>query len=141
MKNIFQITALTLVLVLVLGSCSKDASSADTILSEQMLQDKTWFLDYSITTTGSSNVTKTYVGQSTYFINFLKNRSTKDSDGLNGTYLVKNIAGKLQIQVNAKTIGLATVEYTYIVESVGAKDLVVSFVSNSQTTKRYFSVR
>lgn len=139
MKKKFQILAL--VLVLALGSCSKDTSSSDTILSEQMLQDKTWFLDYSITTTGSSNVTKTYVGQSTYFINFLKNRSTKDSDGLNGTYLVKNIAGKLQIQVNAKTIGLATVEYTYIVESVGAKDLVVSFVSNSQTTKRYFSVR
>lgn len=139
MKKIFQILAL--VLVLALGSCSKDTSSSDTILSEQMLQDKTWFLDYSISTTGSSNVTKTYVGQSTYFINFLKNRSTKDSDGLNGTYQVKNIGGKLQIQVNAKTVGLATVEYTYIVESVGAKDLVVSFVSNSQTTKRYFSVR
>lgn len=139
MKKIFQILAL--VLVLALGSCSKDTSSSDTILSEQMLQDKTWFLDYSITTTGSSSVTKTYVGQSTYFINFLKNRSTKDSDGLNGTYQVKNIGGKLHIQVNAKTVGLATVEYTYIVESVGAKDLVVSFVSNSQTTKRYFSVR
>lgn len=139
MKKIFQILAL--VLVLALGSCSKDTSSSDTILSEQMLQDKTWFLDYSITTTGSSSVTKTYVGQSTYFINFLKNRSTKDSDGLNGTYQVKNVGGKLHIQVNAKTVGLATVEYTYIVESVGAKDLVVSFVSNSQTTKRYFSVR
>lgn len=139
MKKIFQILAL--VLVLALGSCSKDATSSDTILSEQMLQDKTWFLDYSITTTGSSSVTKTYVGQSTYFINFLKNRSTKDSDGLNGTYQVKNVGGKLQIQVSAKTVGLATVEYTYVVESVGAKDLVVSFVSNSQTTKRYFSVR
>lgn len=139
MKKIFQILAL--VLVLALGSCAKDATSSDTILSEQMLQDKTWFLDYSITTTGSSSVTKTYVGQSTYFINFLKNRSTKDSDGLNGTYQVKNVGGKLQIQVSAKTVGLATVEYTYVVESVGAKDLVVSFVSNSQTTKRYFSVR
>ena len=139
MKKIFQILAL--VLVLALGSCSKDTSSSDTILSEQMLQDKTWFLDYSITTTGSSSVTKTYVGQSTYFINFLKNRSTKDSDGLNGTYQVKNVGGKLQIQVSAKTVGLATVEYTYVLESVGAKDLVVSFVSNSQTTKRYFSVR
>ena len=139
MKKMFQIFAL--VLVLALGSCSKDTASPDTILSEQMLQDKTWFLDYSITTTGSSSVTKTYVGQSTYFINFLKNKSTKDSDGLNGTYQVKNIGGKLQIQVNAKTVGLANVEYTYMVESVGAKDLVVSFVSNSQTTKRYFSVR
>lgn len=139
MKNIFQIIALALVLAL--GSCSKDASSADIILSEQMLQDKTWFLDYSITSTGSSSVTKTYVGQSTYFINFLKNRSTKDSDGLNGTYQIKNIGGKLQIQVNAITVGSTTVEYSYIVESVGAKDLVVSFIANSQTTKRYFSVR
>lgn len=139
MKNIFQIIVLTLVLAL--GSCSKDASSADIILSEQMLQDKTWFLDYSITSTGSSSVTKTYVGQSTYFINFLKNRSTKDSDGLNGTYQIKNIGGKLQIQVNAITVGSTSVQYSYIVESVGAKDLVVSFIANSQTTKRYFSVR
>lgn len=139
MKNIFQILSLTVLIVF--GACSKEASSVDAILSEQMLQDKTWFLDYAISTTGSSSVTKTYVGQSTYFINFLKNKSTKDSDGLNGTYQIKNIGGKLQIEVIAKTIGSTNVAYTYVVESVGAKDLVVSFTSNSQTTKRYFSVR
>lgn len=139
MKKIFQILAL--VLVLTLGSCSKDTSSANTILSEQMLQDKTWFLDYAIITTGTSSETKTYIGQSTYFINFLKNRSTKDSDGLNGTYQLKHSSGKLQLLISAKTMGGSSVEYTYIIESVGAKDLVVSFVSNSQTTKRYFSVR
>lgn len=139
MKNIFQILSLTVLIVF--GACSKEASSVDAILSEQMLQDKTWFLDYAITNTGSSSVTKTYVGQSTYFINFLKNKSTKDSDGLNGTYQIKNIGGKLQIEVTAKTIGSTNVEYTYVVESVGAKDLVVSFASNAQTTKRYFSVR
>lgn len=139
MKKIFQI--ITLTFLVAIGSCSKDAATASIALSEQMLQDKTWFLDYAIIKTGTSSETKTYVGQSTYFINFLKNRSTKDSDGLNGTYQIKNIGGKLQIQVVAKTVGLTTVEYTYMVESVGAKDLVVSFNSNTQTTKRYFSVR
>ena len=139
MKKIFQI--ITLTLLVAIGSCSKDSSTASIALSEQMLQDKTWFLDYAIITTGTSSETKTYVGQSTYFINFLKNRSTKDSDGLNGTYQIKNIGGKLQIQVTAKTVGASLVEYTYMIESVGAKDLVVSFNSNTQTTKRYFSVR
>jgi hypothetical protein len=139
MKKIFQIIALTFFVAL--GACSKDAATADINLSEQMLQDKTWFLDYSTTTTGTSSVIKTYVGQSTYFINFLKNKSTKDSDGLMGNYQIKKVGNKLQIFVTAKTIGSANVEYTYLVESVGAKDLVVSFASNSQTTKRYFSVR
>lgn len=139
MKKIFQIFSLTIIVLL--SACSKDAITSDIILSEQMLQDKTWFLDYSITTSGSSSVTKTYVGQSTYFINFLKNKSTKDSDGLNGTYLIKRVGSKLQILVTAKTAGNSTVEYTYTVESVGAKDLVVSFTENSQTIKRYFSVR
>lgn len=139
MKKFFQI--ITLILLFAIGSCSKDTTKADIALSEQMLQDKTWFLDYSITTSGSSSVTKTYVGQSTYFINFLKNRSTKDSDGLIGTYQIKSIGGKLQIQVIAKTVGGSPVEYTYIIESVGAKELVVSFNLNNQTTKRYFSVR
>lgn len=139
MKKIFQILSLTIIVLL--SACSKDAITSDIILSEQMLQDKTWFLDYSITTSGSSSVTKTYVGQSTYFINFLKNKSTKDSDGLNGTYLIKRVGSKLQILVTAKTAGNSNVEYTYTVESVGAKDLVVSFTENSQTIKRYFSVR
>lgn len=139
MKTIFQVIAFSFAVTLF--SCSKTASDANVSLSEQMLQDKTWFLDYAIITTGASSVTRTYVGQSTYFINFLKNRSTKDSDGLSGTYQIKNNGGKLQIYVTAKTIGSTSVEYSYIVESVGAKDLVVSFTSNSQTTKRYFSVR
>lgn len=139
MKKIFQI--ITLTFFLALGSCSKDAATAEINLSEQMLQDKTWFLEYSITTAGTSSITKTYVGQSTYFINFLKNKSTKDSDGLTGNYQIKKAGNKLQIFVTAKTVGSTNIEYTYLVESVGAKDLVVSFASNSQTTKRYFSVR
>ena len=139
MKTIFQIFVLAFVISF--WACSKDVSTADIGLSEQMLQDKTWFLDYAITTTGSSSVTKTYVGQSTYFVNFLKNLSTKDSDGLNGSYQINKIGGRLQIHVTALTSGSANVEYTYFVESIGAKDLVVSFISNSQTTKRYFSVR
>ena len=139
MKKTIQI--FSLIFIIFFGACTKDTASVELELSEQMLQDKTWFLDYSIITTGSLVETKTYVGQSTYFINFFKNRSSKDSDGLNGTYQIKKVNGKLQIQVKASTIRSSTVEYTYLIESVGAKDLVVSFSTNSQTTKRYFSVR
>jgi len=71
--------------------CSKDTSSAQIRLAQQFLSDKTWFLDYTETTTAKGTSTKTYVGQSTYFINFLKDLSTSDSDGLKGTYTVEKI--------------------------------------------------
>jgi hypothetical protein len=58
-----------------LTSCSKDTSGAEINLTYQMLSDKTWFLDYSITGTSK----RTYLGQSTYFIDFEKNKETKDS--------------------------------------------------------------
>jgi len=85
--------------LLQLTSCSKDTSGQEINLSYQLLSDKTWYLDYSITGTSK----KTYLGQSTYFINFLKNNTTTDSDGLEGTYTVEKIGNVLQIHVQAKT--------------------------------------
>ncbi len=89
-----------------LTSCSKDTSGAEINLSYQMLSDKTWYLDYSIV----GNTKRTYVGQSTYFIDFLKNKTTKDSDGLIGTYTVEKLGNVLQIHVLAKTSSTNTVE-------------------------------
>jgi hypothetical protein len=120
-----------------LTSCSKDSSGAEINLTQQMLSDKTWYLDYSITGTSK----KTYLGQSTYFINFLKNNNTTDSDGLQGTYTVEKIGNLLQIHVQAKTSSTNTVEYIYNIESIGSGSLILYYTLNGATvpTKLYFS--
>lgn len=120
-----------------LTSCSKDKSGAEINLSYQMLSDKTWYLDYSITGTSK----RTYVGQSTYFIDFLKNKTTKDSDGLTGTYTVEKMGNLLQIHVQAKTSSTNTVEYIYNIESIGSGNLILYYTSTGETvpTKLYFS--
>jgi hypothetical protein len=120
-----------------LTSCSKDTSGQEINLSYQLLSDKTWYLDYSITGTSK----KTYLGQSTYFINFLKNNTTTDSDGLEGTYTVEKIGNVLQIHVQAKTSSTNTVEYIYNIESIGTGNLILYYTLNGATvpTKLYFS--
>lgn len=120
-----------------LTSCSKDTSGAEIDLSYQMLSDKTWYLDYSITGTSK----RTYLGQSTYFIDFLKNKSTNDSDGLEGTYTIEKVGNVLQIHVKAKTSSTNAVEYIYKIESIGSSNLVLYYTLTSATvpTKLYFS--
>jgi hypothetical protein len=120
-----------------LTSCSKDTSGAEINLSYQMLSDKTWYLDYSIV----GNTKRTYVGQSTYFIDFLKNKTTKDSDGLTGTYTVEKLGNVLQIHVLAKTSSTNTVEYVYNIESIGTGNLILYYTLSGATvpTKLYFS--
>jgi hypothetical protein len=121
-------------------SCSKDTSGAEINLAYQMLSDKTWFLDYSITGTSK----RTYLGQSTYFIDFQKKgNATKDSDGLAGNYTVEKSGNVLQIHVTAKTSSVSSVEYEiiYNIESIGTSNLILYYTLNGATvpTKLYFS--
>ena len=142
MKN-FILSKLTFLFILLsltqLSSCIKESSGTEINLTYQMLSDKTWYLDYSITGTSK----KTYLGQSTHFINFLKNDSTNDSDGLNGKYSVKKIGNILQIHVIAKTRSVNSEEYEiiYNIESIGSSNLVLYYTLTSATvpTKLYFS--
>jgi hypothetical protein len=118
-----------------IGSCSKDTTMAETNLAQKMIQDKAWFLDYSQTGT----ITKTYVGQATYYINFLKNLTTQDSDGLNGSYSVEKINGQLQIHVQAKTSNGNPIEYIYDIVSVGSENLILSYTITGNTTQLYYT--
>jgi hypothetical protein len=142
MKN-FILSKLTFLFILLsltqLSSCSKESSGTEINLTYQMLSDKTWYLDYSITGTSK----KTYIGQSTYFINFLKNNSTKDSDGFEGTYTIKKIGNVLQIHVQAKTSNTNTVEYFYNIESIGTYNLILYYTLNGATvpTKLFFNTK
>ena len=118
-------------------SCSKDTAFAETSLAQKMIEDKAWFLDYSQTGT----LTKTYVGQATYYINFLKNLTTQDSDGLNGSYSVEKINGQLQIHVQATTSNGNPIEYIYDIVSVGSENLILSYTITGKTTQLYYTTK
>jgi len=132
---------LNLLLVAFIGtsitSCSKDTAFAETSLAQKMIEDKAWFLDYSQTGT----LTKTYVGQATYYINFLKNASTQDSDGLNGSYSVEKVNGQLQIHVQATTSNGNPIEYIYDIISLGAENLILSYTLSGKTTQLYYTTK
>lgn len=135
MKNLRKLTILFLACILF--SCKKDENTINAEIAYSMLSDKTWFLDYKQTGSESKN----YVGQSTYFINFLNDRTTKDSDGTKGSFSIVASNGQLQISVNATSINGNPLIYTYQIESIGANNLILSFVENGQTTKMYYSLK
>jgi hypothetical protein len=150
MKQLRKYILLTLpiflcgMLLMSLSGCSKtDVSASQITLTNQMLADKTWYLDYTQTITSAGSSTRTYVGQSTYFISLLKDNTTVDSDGIRGTYTVDNSTGNLVLKVVGKTSSGTTVSYSYTIESVGANNLITKYtVSTTNTTvKQFFSAK
>jgi hypothetical protein len=140
-KNIAYIFLLASSISITNESCSKDAAGSQVELSYNMLQEKTWYLDYVQSVVGTTATTKSYIGQSTYFINFLEDRSTLDSDGIAGKYSVANTGGHLSISITGKTTSGNAVSYNYQVESMGAKNLVLSYVVNGSTYKMFYTAR
>ena len=138
-KNLLYTFLLIAFTSITFTACTKDTAGAEIRLSYSMLADKTWYLDYAQTLTGTNTKTKTYVGQSTYFINFLKNLTTVDSDGIAGTYTVEKINNQLQIHVQATTSNGSKLEYVYDVESMGAKNMVLTYATGAVTTKLFYS--
>jgi len=121
-----------------MNACKKEMNTTTRDIIYSMIENKTWFLDYTVTTKTTGINIKTYVGQSTYFINFLANRNTQDSDGLIGTYTVENINEQFQIHVQAKN-NISSIEYIYNIESAGANNLVLYYTLNGQTVKQFFT--
>jgi hypothetical protein len=139
-KSIFNLL-FSLVLLLSISSCNKEVAATEQTLSYLLLAEKTWYLQYAQTSTGSNTITKSYIGQATYFINYLKNLTTLDSDGLVGTYLLQNTNNQLQIQVTAKTPNGNTSNYQYQVVSLGAKNMILSYSSGTTNTQLFFSTQ
>lgn len=123
---------------LFLLSCKKDAGKNELNLAYQMISEKIWYLSYSQTITSTKTTEKNYVGQSTYFIKFLKDYTTVDSDGLKGVYNLDKTNDILQIHVNAKTQGQNTIEYIYNVESLGASNMILYSTVAGVTNKFYY---
>ena len=132
MKTLYTLFILAISFTLV--ACNKETASTQTDVMNTLLTNKNWYLDYSITGTA----TKSYVGQSTYFVTYLKDGTTKDSDGLTGTYSVEVINNQSQIHVQLKTAGGNPLEVIYNIISVGETKLVLSKVITTGTATQLF---
>jgi hypothetical protein len=134
MKNLYIL--LLAVISFTTVACNKETATTQTDVMNSMLTNKNWYLDYSITGTS----TKSYVGQSTYFVTYLKDGTTKDSDGLTGTYTVEVIGNQSQLHVQLKTSNGNPLEVIYNIISVGETKLVLSKVVTTGTaTQLYFT--
>ena len=132
MKTLYTLFILAITFTLV--ACNKEAATTQTDVMNNLLTNKNWYLDYSITGTA----TKSYVGQSTYFVTYLKDGTTKDSDGLTGTYTVEVINNQSQIHVQLKTANGNPLEVIYNILSVGETKLVLSKVITTGTATQLF---
>jgi len=130
------ITILIATITLTLSACNKEVQSTQADIMNTMLSNKTWYLDYNVTGT----VTKSYIGQSTYFVTYLKDGSIKDSDGLMGTYSVEIVNGQSQIHVQVKTANGNPLEVIYNIISIGESKLVLAKqISSGTSTNLYFT--
>jgi len=132
MKTLY--TLLIIAITFTLVACNKETATTQTDVMNNLLTNKNWYLDYSITGTA----TKSYVGQSTYFVTYLKDGTTKDSDGLTGTYTVEVINNQSQIHVQLKTANGNPLEVIYNILSVGETKLVLSKVITTGTATQLF---
>ena len=137
--NMKKILLLILSSFVLFSSCRKDAINNEINLANQMLVDKMWELSYSQTITSTKTTEKNYFGQTTYFIKFLKDYSTLDSDGIKGVFSVEKIDNVLQIHVNAKTQGGNSIEYIYNIESLGATNMILYYTVSGVTNKFYYN--
>lgn len=135
MKNTYQNILFFLCTLILLFSCKKESINHEISLANELIAEKTWFLDYNVT----GNSKKIYEGQSSYFIVFRNNKETKDSDGLLGTYSIEQVNKKLQIRVQAKTNNLSNIEYLYNIESIGAQKMILSYIKDGTTTQLFFT--
>ena len=132
MKTLYTLFILAISFTLV--ACNKETATTQTDVMNSLLTNKNWYLDYSITGTA----TKSYVGQSTYFVTYLKDGTTKDSDGLTGTYTVEVVNNQSQIYVQLKTANGNPLEVIYNILSVGETKLVLSKVITTGTATQLF---
>jgi hypothetical protein len=120
-------------------SCNKETASTQKDVMQRLLVNKNWFLDYSITPSSTNPViVKSYVGQATYFVTYLKDGTTRDSDGLTGKYTVEIINNQSQIHVQLITINGNPIEVIYNIISVGDTKLVLSKVINAGNPTQLF---
>lgn len=117
-------------------ACNKETVTTQIDVMNNLLTNKSWYLDYSITGTS----TKSYVGQSTFIVTYRKDGSIEDSDGLKGKYTIELVNSQSQIHIQVNTPNGNPLEVVYNILTVGDKKLALSKVSTSGTpTVLYFT--
>lgn len=117
-----------------LGSCSKDTDHTE--LAKKMLSGKTWYLDYTI----QNNQTKSFVGRSTYYIQFKEDGTTIDADGITGSFQIINNNNQLDLLVNGITQNGISANYTYQINKIGYETLIISYTQNSVLIHKIFTI-
>ena len=120
-------------------ACNKATQLTEKDIAFKKISDKTWYLAYAEVINGSNPSIKSYIGQPTYFINYLKNYATLDSDGINGVYNFEYLNQQLLLKVVAKTPNGYSSNYQYEVISIGDNNLILSYKQNNNLTKLYFT--
>lgn len=134
MKNLY-ILLITLFAITTIA-CNKETVTTQIDVMNNLLTNKSWYLDYSITGTS----TKSYVGQSTFIVTYRKDGSIEDSDGLKGIYTIELVNNQSQIHIQVNTPNGNPLEVVYNILTVGDKKLALSKVSTSGTpTVLYFT--
>jgi len=129
MKRIFIL--FTISFIVIFSSCNKELETTKTDLIQNMIVNKIWYLDYSI----EGNIKQTFVGQSTYFVTYLKNGTTTDSDGLNGTFSIVQNNGKFTLITKTKTPNGNNLSFGNVIESVGEVKMIQSYIPFGKTIK------
>ena len=128
-----RFTYLYIIILFVFGACSKSMNQVD--YTKTMLSGKTWYLDYTI----SNNQTKSFIGKSTYFIQFSEYGKTNDSDGIVGVFTVESTNNQLILSINASTPSGSPANYSYSIEQVGYDKLIVNYTQDNTIIKKIFS--
>lgn len=128
-----RFTYLYIIILFVFGACSKSMNQVD--YTKTMLSGKTWYLDYTI----SNNQTKSFIGKSTYFIQFSEYGKTNDSDGIVGVFTVESTNNQLILSINASTPSGSPANYSYSIEQVGYDKLIVNYTQDKTIIKKIFS--
>lgn len=115
-------------------ACNKETTNTQSDIIKGMLVNKTWYLDYTVMGTS----TKSYLGQSTYFVTYLKDGSLSDSDGLKGNFTIEFTNNSAQIHVKVKTTNNNPLEVVYDIVTTGDNKLVLSKQEVSGTRIHYY---
>ena len=126
-------------LLILFSACSKNDAETEVNVAYRMITEKNWFLEYAQTRANGSNSTANYTGQSTYFVKFLKDKTTSDSDGFSGTYQIVKNGSQLQVVANTKSSNGNANNYSYKVISLGEKKMILEFVKQDSTLIYYFN--
>jgi hypothetical protein len=139
MKNYIKYLGITLFISIIYLSCSKNDPQTEINIAYKMLAEKSWYLESIDTVTNNRTSTNSYFGQPTYFINFLNNKTTRDSDGFSGNYSVSKSGTKLTLSINTNSSNGNPNNYNYEVISLGDKNMILSFTQNNRTIIYYYN--